>query len=144
VAAKAPSADPKVLEEENRRGRLFKPQGTILRADLDREHWLTAGVPERLPILISTGSAFLSKQPVETVARLAPSDSLRLSGLLWPEARDRWASTAYLTREARGKGQIILFLGEPNFRGQFVGSQRLLENALLMGSGLGAKRAAPW
>ncbi|MFQ6091596.1 MAG: M14 family metallopeptidase [bacterium] len=134
----------KELTREDERLRLFMPRGAILRADLDEEHWLTAGLDGKVPVILYTSYALMSKAPVQTPARLASADSLRLSGLLWPEARSRWTRTAYLTRESKGKGQIILFAGDPNFRGYFVGSARLLANALLLGPGLGARRPAPW
>jgi hypothetical protein len=140
----APSSDPKVLEEEDRRARLFRPQGAIVRADLDREHWLTSGMSDRVPVLLDTGHAYMSKPPVETAGRFAPAAELRMSGLLWPEARDRWADTAFLTRESRGKGQIIMFANEPVFRGQFAGTTRLFENALLLGPGFGTATTQPW
>ncbi|GIS05009.1 MAG: hypothetical protein CM15mP108_1130 [Gammaproteobacteria bacterium] len=43
--------------------------------------------------------------------------NVRMSGLVWPEASQRIANSAYLTRERIGDGQVILFSGEPNFRG---------------------------
>ncbi|UCE19717.1 MAG: hypothetical protein JSV84_05065 [Gemmatimonadota bacterium] len=130
--------------EEDEYQRRFMPRGCILRADLDAEHWLTAGMKAKVPVFLYTTYALMSKGPVETAARLAQPDSLRVSGLLWPEARDRWASTAYLTREKLGKGQIILFAGFPAFRGYFRGSMRLLMNALLLGPGFGTSRPMPW
>jgi hypothetical protein len=141
---KKPTADIKLLEEEDRRGRLFRPQGTILLAELDAEHWLTAGLPPALPVMIEGEYAFLSQSPVETPARMAPAAQVRISGLLWPEARARLGGSAYLTREARGKGQIILFAGEPQFRAQFRGSMRLLDNAILLGPGMGVRNSPPW
>jgi hypothetical protein len=63
---------------------------------------------------------------------------LRMSGLLWPEAVQRLANSAYVTREAIGRGQVILFTGEPVFRGASLGSMRLLANALIYGPGCGA------
>jgi hypothetical protein len=65
--------------------------------------------------------------------------SVRMSGLLWPEASQRIANSAYLTRESLGAGQIILFAGQPNFRGSTRGTNRLLLNALVYGSGLGTR-----
>lgn len=62
---------------------------------------------------------------------------VRMSGLLWPEAAHRIANSAYLTREKVSKGQIILFSGQPNFRGSARGTNRLLLNALIYGAGLG-------
>jgi hypothetical protein len=63
--------------------------------------------------------------------------NLRMSGLLWPEAAQRLANAAYLTREARGKGQIILFAGQPMYRGATLGTNRLLLNAMVYGPALG-------
>jgi hypothetical protein len=132
------------LKSRDERFRLFMPRGVIMRADLDEEHWLTSGMNDKVPVILYTDFAFMSKSPVETAARLSDADSLRLSGLLWPEARQRWAKTAYLTRESLGKGQIILFAFQPDFRGYFFGSERLLINALLFGPGLGTYKPAPW
>jgi hypothetical protein len=63
--------------------------------------------------------------------------NVRMSGLVWPEASQRIANSAYLTREKIGKGQVILFSGEPNFRGSSIGTNRLWLNAVVYGSGLG-------
>ena len=62
---------------------------------------------------------------------------LRMSGLLWPEASQRIANSAYLTRERKGNGQIILFAAQPVFRGSTLGTNRLLLNAIVYGAGLG-------
>ena len=53
-----------------------------------------------------------------------------------PEAAQRIANSAYLTRERVGKGQIILFAGEPNFRGSTRGTNRVWLNAVVYGPGL--------
>ncbi|RLA00546.1 MAG: peptidase, partial [Gammaproteobacteria bacterium] len=66
---------------------------------------------------------------------------LRMSGLLWPEASQRLANSAYLTRESKGNGQIILFASQPVFRGSTMGTNRLLLNALVYGAGLGTNVA---
>ncbi|UCB53210.1 MAG: hypothetical protein JSV10_03790 [Candidatus Zixiibacteriota bacterium] len=132
------------IKGEDERLRTFMPRGVILRADLDQEHWLTSGMDHKVPIMMYSEFAFMSKRPVQTAARLSEAENLRLSGLLWPEARERWANTAYLTRERSGKGQVILFAFQPDFRGYFHGTERLLINALLFGPGLGTSRPAPW
>jgi len=76
---------------------------------------------------------------VKTVARFTQEkNKLRLSGLLWPEARERWAGTAYVTREPRGKGQIILFATDPYPRAYFWGTRRMFVNAVLLGPGMGS------
>ncbi len=139
-----PYQDSERLQRMDERLRVFRPRGVILRADLDKEHWLASGMGEKVPVILYTEFAFMSKSPIQTVARLSQPDSLRLSGLLWPEANQRWANTAYLTRESRGKGQIVLFAFQPDFRGYFHGSERLLINALLFGPGVGTTKPSPW
>ena len=86
----------------------------------------------------------MSKHPVATPVRLADEDAIRLSGLLWPEARGRWANTGYATVESVGRGQIILFASDPFFRGYFEGSGRLLLNAVILGPGMGTSQPLPW
>ena len=63
---------------------------------------------------------------------------LRMSGLIWPEAAKRLANSAYVTRESKGNGQVILFSATPHFRASTHGSARLLLNALIYGPGFGA------
>ncbi len=124
--------------------RIFSPQGTIVASELDREHWLCFGLGERLPVLLSGQSAYMSKHPVATPVRLADSAHLRLSGLLWSEAKQRSANTAYATVERLGNGQVILFANDPFFRGYYEGTGRLLLNAVILGPGMGASQPNPW
>jgi hypothetical protein len=64
---------------------------------------------------------------------------VRMSGLVWPEASQRIANSSYLTRESIGKGQLIMFSGQPNFRGASRGTNRLLLNAIVYGAGFGTR-----
>ena len=124
---------------------LFSPHGVVMKVTLDSEHWLTFGMPDRVPVMFYASRALLAKYPpVQTVARFADAESLRLSGLLWPEARTRTALSSFCTREGKGQGQIILFADEPNFRAYFRGSERLLSNAMLFGPGLGTEWTPDW
>jgi hypothetical protein len=65
---------------------------------------------------------------------------LRMSGLLWPEAADRVVHSAYVTREAVGAGQVILFADSPTFRGAAGGTARVFANAVVLGPGMGASQ----
>lgn len=132
--------DLKTLEIEDEYLKTFMPRGAILALTLDQENWLTFGMKERCGAIVYSSNVFLSKQPIQTAARFKNFDNIRLSGLLWPEARRRWENSAYLTREAMGNGQIILFAGEPNFRGYFFGTQRMLLNSILLGPGWGTNK----
>lgn len=130
--------------EEERHARVFSPQGATLRASVDEDAWITAGMDATLPVLVAGSDVFLAKPPVRTVVRLDPERTLRLSGLLWPEARARLADSAWLTVERKGHGQVILFAGLPAFRGYQLASARLFANAVVLGPGLGADLPTDW
>ncbi|UCF16821.1 MAG: hypothetical protein JSW59_05040, partial [Phycisphaerales bacterium] len=124
--------------------RIFSPAGVFLAGGVNTEHWLGFGLEERLPIMFMGSYAFMSKHPASTVVRLADEGQLRLSGLLWPEARDRLANTAYATVESLGHGQVILFAVDPTLRTWLPGTQRLFFNAVLLGPGMGTSQPIPW
>jgi len=124
--------------------RIFSPGGVFLAGHVDTEHWLGFGLEERLPIMLMGSYAFMSKHPVSTVVRLDDKGQLRLSGLLWPEARERLSNTAYATVESLGNGQVVLFATDPTFRTWLPGIQRLFFNAVLLGPGMGTSQPVPW
>jgi hypothetical protein len=134
----------KALARADGRLRRFMPSGAILRVDLDPGHWLAYGCGDRAAAMTRGDDALLARDPAATVGRYAAPGVLQLGGLLWPEGAGRIAQTAYLTREASGRGQVILFAGDPNFRGYFWGTERLFLNAALLGPGLGATHTIPW
>ncbi len=144
----------------------FMPQGAIFAARADQNHWLTLGCREYVPtmysrdpllmttdeapvrfgVMIPKAQAVPKKKAAETESltragwAMTPEGQelrLRMSGLLWPEASDRIANAAYLTRERFGLGQIIMFASSPAFRGTTMGTIRLLINAITYGPGLG-------
>ena len=122
----------------------FGPSGAILRVELDPDDWLAWGSGEEVAVLARNGAALIAPPSVDVSGRYAAPEDLHLGGLLWPEGAGRMAHTAFMTREGHGKGQVILFADDPNFRGQFDGTQRLFMNAVLLGPGLGTRHTTPW
>lgn len=108
--------------------------------------------PVRMGVFVPTNGAGNAQSPDASAAAssmtvsgwaFAPAGHevrLRMSGLLWPEAADRIAHTAYLTRERVGSGQVILFAGSPTFRAGALGTARLLSNAMVYGPGMGTQQ----
>ena len=135
---------PTLAEQKDAWDRRFSPQGAMLSALVDTEIWLTVGAGKRMPVLFARSTSYLATSPVRVAVRLGESKGLRLSGLLWPEARDRLAHTAYATVESSGAGQIILFAADPVFRGATRGTARLLSNAVVYGPGLGTRQPDRW
>ena len=134
----------KKIKELDQLGRKFRPQGAILKVNMDKEHWLTVGCGDFVPVLYNTGNVLMAKKPINVAGRLADENNLRLGGLLWPEAKSRIAESAWVTQEYRGKGQIILFATEPHFRGYFKASTRVLLNAIYLGPGMGTRHSVEW
>tara|TARA_B100000586_G_scaffold148946_1_gene108183 strand:- start:574 stop:1902 length:1329 start_codon:yes stop_codon:yes gene_type:complete len=132
------------IKELDQLGRKFRPQGAILKVNMDKEHWLTVGCGEFIPVLYNTGNVFMAKKPINVAGRLADEKNIRLGGLLWPEAKSRIAESAWVTQEYHGKGQIILFATEPLFRGYFKASERVLLNAIYLGPGMGTRHSVEW
>ena len=144
----APAGDEKTLEafhkQLDERLRRFHPRGAFLRVDLDRELWLAYGSRGKIPVVVHFAHALVAESPVQVVGRFAGIERLHVSGLLWPEAAGRLSRTTYLTRESAGKGQVILFAGDPVYRGVSKVTRRLFLNALFLGPGLGTRWTAPW
>jgi len=63
----------------------------------------------------------------------APLDQLVMSGIVWEEARPQLASKAFLVQQSLGRGRVIGFAEDPNFRGYAEGTQLLFINAVLLG-----------
>jgi hypothetical protein len=124
--------------------RRMMPQGVLLRADLDVESWLGFGLPSDITVWFGSADPLIAAPPVAVAAAFAGVDRLHLGGLLWPEAAARLAHTAYATREAVGRGQVILFAEHPGYRRWVVESERMLQNAILLGPGLGTQWSSPW
>jgi len=132
------------LKAADEKARKLSPRGAILRVELDDEHWLTVGCGREVPVMFNSNYAYLAGRRSQVAGRLADDAQIRLAGLVWPEARERWGKSAWLTRESKGKGQIILFATLPNFRGYFHGAERVLLNAMFLGPGFGTRRSVEW
>jgi len=151
--------DSDTLKKRDKWQSLFMPSGAFVSGRIDNKHWLTFGTIDTLPLLYSNFPVLMAGSGSKAVIRVgeltkntnqdiyktinwsdipAGNDlNIRMSGLVWPEASARIANSAYLTQERYGKGQIILFSGEPNFRGSSLGTNRLWLNSVVYGSGLG-------
>jgi len=111
--------------------------GAVVRAVADTLSPLLAGVDDgELPVLLFSGRVYQAPAdvgPGEAVIRYAPEPRLRISGYLWPEVPVRVAGTPYLWTESVGRGRVIGFAGDPNFRDMWRGLTPLFANAVLMG-----------
>jgi hypothetical protein len=109
--------------------------GALLRVELDREHWLSAGTDGALQALVEGRRIFtpLKLDKGRNVGVYAKKDDVVASGLVWDETRDQLAQKAFLMEEPLGKGHVIAFAEDPNNRGYSEGTELLFVNAVLLG-----------
>ena len=109
--------------------------GVLARADIDPEHWLSAGVAPSVNVLVQGSDIYtpLKRGEGTNVARFGSSDALLASGQLWAENRRQLAYKPAVMASDHGRGQIVAFVQDPTFRGYMDGLKVLLMNALFRG-----------
>lgn len=119
-------AEPEPLE----RRPIYTP-GAILATRLTPQHPLAAGLPGPPPVLF-TGSTVLlpTGDPQVDVLTAAPQAPV-LTGVAWPEAEARLEGSLLVSVERAGRGAVVLFSQEPDFRLFWRGTAPLFLNAVL-------------
>ena len=111
--------------------------GAILQVLLDTDHWLTAGTDGEIGALVEGSRVFrpITLDRGTNVGRYGGLDDLVLSGIVWEESKPQLASKAFLIYQPMGRGQIIAFAEDPNYRAYTEATQLLFMNAVLLGPG---------
>jgi hypothetical protein len=108
--------------------------GSIVKAKVNRDHYLTIGYDsDTLPLLLQ-GNVFL--KPSETGANVLTfeGDKLRISGFFWEGNTEQLLrGSSALIDEPIDAGHVILFNFEPGFRMIWTSTLRLLLNAIVYG-----------
>jgi hypothetical protein len=108
--------------------------GSIFRGTLDRTHWLTFGYQrDQLPVFLETSTMLKpSQKGANPVAFTGPD--LLLSGWSWPKNTEKLLqNSVFAAVESVGNGRVVLFAGNPVYRGYWRGPAKLLTNAVLVG-----------
>ena len=123
-------------EPEDRVAPLPSVPGTILRARVeDPLHPLMLGYEGReMPVMVWSNLAFDPGAPVEAPSTIVDPDRARVSGFAFPESLEHLAASPFVLRDRRGRGTVILFLDDPNFRLFWDGLTRMFFNAVFLGS----------
>jgi hypothetical protein len=111
--------------------------GAILNVVLDPSHWLAAGTDGRIGALVEGSRVFspLTLDRGVNVGRYGGVDDLLASGIAWEESRSQLAHKAFLMHQPVGRGQLVAFAEDPNYRAYAEASQLLFVNAVLLGPG---------
>jgi hypothetical protein len=109
--------------------------GALLRATVDTDHWLSAGSDDETQVVIEGARVFapIKLNVGRNVVYYAPKASLVASGLIWPEGRDLLVRKPYLMHQPFGRGHVIAFAEDPNYRAYTEATMLLFMNAVLLG-----------
>ena len=107
-----------------------------MRATLDRTTPLTFGYNEStLPVLVDSAYFFRpSKEGTNAVVFSSGDDNrapLRIAGFIWPDTERLLRGTAHILEEPTGRGHVVLYAEDPNFRGIWRATTRLFFNSFL-------------
>jgi hypothetical protein len=111
--------------------------GAILRVRLDEGHWLSSGTDGEIGVLVEGSRVFspITLDRGQNVGRYAGVEDLVLGGIVWDAARPQLANKAFLIHQPVGRGQIVAFAEDPNYRAYAEATELLFINAVLLGPG---------
>ena len=112
----------------------FTP-GAMLRVQLDPEHWLSSGTDGEIQAIVESQRIFtpIKLDKGRNVGVYAPRERVLASGLAWDQAQQQLAQKAYLIDQPMGRGRVIAFAEDPNYRAFVESSELLFINAVLLG-----------
>lgn len=126
--------------------------GALLLVKVDLSHPLAWGLHTLDAAVLNTSDSILELSPggenpifypgnpkkdlkdLKDAKNVSEGDPLKVSGLLPKALEPRLRLTSYALREHRGAGTVILFAGDPVFRGMSAFTTRVFLNAIFFGS----------
>jgi len=70
----------------------------------------------------------------DTVARFAAPNEVLASGVLWEENRRQLAFKPFVVSKETGRGVVVGFTADPNFRAHMAGLNLIFLNAIFRGA----------
>ncbi|WP_395942633.1 M14 family metallopeptidase [Brevundimonas sp.] len=109
--------------------------GVLARAHVDPDHWIGAGLPSELNVLVRGADIYapLKRGEGSNAVRFEGSDTLLASGQLWAENQAQLGYKPVVMIETLGAGQLIAFTQDPTVRGYLEGLKPLFANAVFKG-----------
>jgi len=109
--------------------------GAMLRVELNPAHFLTFGSEPGQVVLTFSDFIFTPSKEGTNVGLYA-EENTRVNGFVWPDSLARLAGSSYLIDENRGRGHVILFADDPNFRLLWPRLTRLFLNCVFLAPSL--------
>jgi len=132
-----------LLETEDDYLRAIEPEqeapdsvaGVMVTAKLDPEHWLNGGMGDTVHALVRGRAIYtpLTLDDGRNPAVMLGPDELLASGYLWEDNRKQMAYKPLTMVQPRGRGLVIGFVADPNFRAYVDGLNVIFLNAVFRG-----------
>jgi hypothetical protein len=119
--------------------------GVLVRARLDPDSWVTAGLEGSVNALIN-GRRIFSPITLDhglNAATFAGADELVASGYMWEENRRQLAYKPFVVVEKHGRGIVVGFTADPTFRAYLDGLNVLFLNAVFRAPARARPAVAP-
>jgi len=139
-----PTVPGRYVTEESQYQQLITPEkdspdsvaGVLVRADVEPEHWLGAGVAATINVLVRGSDVYtpIRLDKGVNVARFRAADELLASGYIWEENRQQLAYKPFAVAQRSGRGYVIGFTQDPNVRAYLDGLNVIFMNAIFGGS----------
>lgn len=118
--------------------KMIRPEytpGAIVKVKIHPHSFLGYGVQKDLAVQVRASSLYSAYEdnPRKNVGRYADFEELRLSGFIWPDTEKLLAGKIYLASEPLGRGKLIMFAEDPNYRAAFPGLHKLFLNCVILG-----------
>ncbi len=147
-----PPAPGKLLAKEEDYDKAVEPEhalpsavaGVLARAKVDPEYWITAGLPETINVMVDGRAIYAPlkrDQGVNAVIYEAP-DKVVAAGYLWDENRKQLAFKPVIAVANAGRGAVVGFTADPNFRAFLDGMNVALLNAVFRFPGAAVRGGA--
>ena len=132
-----------ILNDEEYKTQILAEKGTpdsvagvLVKANVDPDHWLGAGVASDLNVLVRGPDIYT---PIRfdkgvNVAVFAEADELVASGYMWEENRKQMAYKPFAVVQPNGSGFVVAFTQDPNVRAYLDGLNVIFVNAIFRGA----------
>lgn len=126
-------------DEDNKNSQRVTVPGAFYTGDFDAENWLTSGYVVNPPLLINSNRVLREGDQAPSAGRNvavrvgSASEGKPISGHVWQENIERTPGSVFLFEEKFGRGRVISFTEDVNFRGYWRGADRLFLNAVILG-----------
>jgi Zinc carboxypeptidase len=125
---------PSLQKKDSTNRKPLEVPGSIVKAKVNRGHFLTIGYDsDTLPLFVQ-GDVFFKPSETGANALTFEGDKLRISGFFWEDNTEQLLrGSSALIDEPIDAGNVILFNFEPGFRMIWTSTVRLLLNAIVYG-----------